>query len=182
MTTEVLISEQYAAEQKRMHVEIEDYGIECLQYADTIAKIILDRGITSLLDYGSGKGRLVPALTESFQRADKQIELEVNLYDPGVPQFSEPPDPAQLVTCIDVLEHVEPQYTIGVLYDLRRCTEKIAFITIGLTPASKTLSDGRNAHINLRPADEWIRMLLEHFSLVYAVNKGRSLLFVGKPK
>lgn len=160
-----------------MHRDVHDYGVECLRYIDTLADIIEANEINTMLDYGAGKGRIVPAIGRATSRS-----LELSLYDPGIPQIAEPPEPAELVTCIDVLEHVEPQYTIGVLFDLARVTQKIAFITIGMHPASKFLSDGRNAHINLRSTHDWMHLLLAHFDLAYAVDKGRSLIFVGKVK
>lgn len=181
--SEVLVSPEYQEEQRRMHREIEEYGIECLKYVDTIARIIVERGIHTMIDYGAGKGRIVPALSEELGKYERiPSPFSIELYDPGVPQWSEKPEPAQLLTCIDVLEHVEPQYTISVLHDLHRCTEQVAFITIGMQPASKVLSDGRNAHINLRSTHEWMTLLMEHYRMMYAVDRGRSLVFMGKPR
>jgi hypothetical protein len=180
--SEILIGEEYKAEQERMHRDHDDYGVACLNYVDTIGSIILSHDIGSLLDYGAGKGRLVPALSEALRANGHVGSLEVSLYDPGVPEWSMRPDPAQMVTCIDVLEHVEPQYTLSVLYDLERLTDKLCFITIGMQPAKKVLSDGRNAHINLRSANEWIRMLLQHFRFNYAIDKGHTLIFCGSRK
>lgn len=175
MANETLISEEYQTEQARMHRDMPDYGVECLNYVGLIARIIDANHIDTVLDYGSGKGRLVEPLAETVAR-----DFSISLYDPGIPEIAAPPEPAQLVVCIDVLEHVEPQYTLSVLYDLARVTEQLCFITIGLTPASKTLSDGRNAHINLRPANDWMKLLLEHFNLLHAIDQGRSLVFIGK--
>jgi len=177
MANETLLSPEYQAEQERMHRDIPDYGVECLNYVGLIARIIDANQIDTVLDYGSGKGRLVEPLAETVER-----DFSICLYDPGIPEIAAPPEPAQLVTCIDVLEHVEPQYTISVLHDLARVTEQLCFITIGLTPASKTLSDGRNAHINLRPARDWLKMLLDHFDLLHAFDKGRSLIFCGRAR
>lgn len=172
----MMISREYRAEQNRMHKAHPEYGVECLSYIGTLVDIIDNHDIRSMLDYGSGKGRIVPAIANEL---DPSRDLEINLYDPAIPEISAQPEPAQLVTCIDVLEHVEPEFTINVLDDIAHCVERIVFITIGLTPAAKTLSDGRNAHINLRPIAEWIGLLVERFQLTYCVNKGRSLVFVG---
>jgi hypothetical protein len=180
--SEILIGEEYQAEQERMHREHDDYGVACLGYVDTIANIVIGHDIQSMLDYGAGKGRLVPALSKTLQSNGHTGSLAVELYDPGVPEWNMRPSPAELVTCIDVLEHVEPQYTLSVLHDLERVTDKICLITIGLKPARKVLSDGRNAHINLRPANEWIRLLLQHFRFGYAVDKGHTLIFSGTRK
>lgn len=176
--SEVLVSPEYQAEQERMHREIPEYGVACLNYVGTIASIINERRFKNMLDYGAGKGRIVPAIANMIEAE----EFEINLYDPGIPQIAKTPEPAELVTCIDVLEHVEPQYTLSVLHDLQRVTQKLCFITIGMVPASKILSDGRNAHINLRTTQVWMLFLLDKFQLVYAVDKGHTLIFVGRPK
>ena len=175
---EVLISPEYQAEQARMHRDIDSYGVECLRYGATIGKMVKQHEIKTLLDYGSGKGRIVQALSPYLEGQD----LTVTLYDPGVPDLAVRPEPAEMVTCIDVLEHVEPQYTIGVLHDLARVTQRVAMITIGLTPAGKVLSDGRNAHINLRPSNEWLAMLMEHFECRHFTDSKRSMIFVGVPR
>jgi hypothetical protein len=64
-----------------------------------------------------------------------------------VERFRKPPFPAELVCCIDVLEHIEPDKIDAVLDHLKSLTQGIAFLSIDTGPAKKTLSDGRNAHL-----------------------------------
>jgi len=54
---------------------------------------------------------------------------------------------SDLVTCIDILEHIEPELLENVLLELKRLHGRLYFFTIHLGPAGKTLSDGRNAHL-----------------------------------
>lgn len=177
-TSTDLISPAYQAEQRRMHEALDSYGVECLRYGKSIANLVVRNNIATMLDYGSGKGRIIEAVGPHLNGH----RLEINLYDPGIPELSVAPDPAEMVTCIDVLEHVEPDCTDAVVKDIHRCTQRLAFITIGLTPAAKTLSDGRNAHINLRPSNEWLLMLMDHFWIHSFTDAGRSAIFIGAPK
>ena len=70
------------------------------------------------------------------------------------------------MTCIDVLEHIEPDLLDNVLDDLMMLTDGYAFITVHTGPAVKTLSDGRNAHLIQKPARWWLPKLMNRFDLV----------------
>lgn len=177
-----LISDEYRTEQTKMHRTYPGYGVACLEHAELIAHMINARKITSLLDYGAGKGRLVDALSRHLRRGGE--DLHVHLYEPAIAELAADPEPAELAVCIDVLEHVEPELTENVVAHLAGKATKIAFITIGMTPAAKVLSDGRNAHINLRPANEWVDILNQHFNLeAFRWDKRRSsIIYVGTKK
>lgn len=107
--------------------------------------------VRTMVDYGAGKGRLGEKLTE--MGLPRPVTLEQ--YDPGIPDIAEPPSPADMVVCIDVLEHIEPQYLQDVLKDLRRCALRYLLVTIHCGPAEKVLSDGRNAHLIQAPPSQW---------------------------
>ena len=87
-------------------------------------------------------------------------------YDPAIPEWSAPPAPSDFVVCIDVLEHVEPEFIDNVLDDLARLTLKIGFFTVTTVPAKKTLPDGRNAHLIQMPPGWWLPKFLDRFELV----------------
>lgn len=70
-----------------------------------------------------------------------------------------------MVACIDVLEHIEPDYLEGVLSDLKRLCEGVAFLSIHTGPALKVLSDGRNAHLIQEPMMWWLPKLWERWDL-----------------
>jgi hypothetical protein len=63
--------------------------------------------------------------------------------------------PAQMVACIDVLEHVEPDLIDNVMDDIASLAEGVVFISFDTGPAMKTLSDGRNAHLIQQPLEWW---------------------------
>ena len=153
----MLISENYRKEQEELH-QNPNYGVASVQFAPLVTNIINKLGVTELLDYGAGKGRLAENI-----RPDHKMEIE--LYDPARPEWSEAPNPRDFVTCIDVLEHIEPDLLDNVLDDLKRVTRGVGFFTIHTGPAVKTLSDGRNAHLIQEDFRWWLPKLWERFDL-----------------
>jgi len=115
--------------------------------------------VDHLLDYGCG-GRLSLRKTLKPKRA-----FTYQAYDPGVPEYAEEPIPAELVVCIDVLEHIEPECLEEVLDHLESLTEKVLFATVHTGPAGKKLPDGRNAHLIQKPYDWWLPLFTERFQL-----------------
>lgn len=168
----MLISENYRAQQEHLH-ETTEYGTASIQYAPLVSQIIDRMGITHLLDYGSGsrcnlgktlfsKGSMCQPKLEHVTPGEK---FKYQAYDPGVPRLAGLPIPAQMVACIDVLEHIEPECLDSVLDHLVQLTEAVAFLTVHTGPAKKTLPDGRNAHINQQPMQWWLPKLWERFDL-----------------
>lgn len=153
-----LISSQYRAEQAALHAK-GGYGTASLQFGDIVTELINKTGAHSLLDYGCGRMRNLASVIEPDH------DIEYIAYDPAVPEFSEQAVPADLVTCIDVLEHIEPDLLDNVLDDLKRCTAGHGFFTIHTGPAVKTLSDGRNAHLIQEPAKWWLPKILDRWEL-----------------
>lgn len=70
-----------------------------------------------------------------------------------------------MVACIDVLEHIEPDYLEDVLDHLESLTEVILFCSIHTGPAGKTLDDGRNAHLIQQPYTWWLPKLWDRFEV-----------------
>ncbi|MBM3599947.1 MAG: hypothetical protein FJX35_17185 [Alphaproteobacteria bacterium] len=153
-----LISENYRELQAQLHRERADYGEASEDWAPLVARIVRQNGVRALLDYGAGKQRLSAALRKLLPEP-----LAVDSYDPAIPDISRPPEPAEMVACIDVLEHVEPEFLDGVLDDLARVTSKVGFFTIATGPARKVLTDGRNAHLIQQPLSWWLPRLQARF-------------------
>jgi len=160
MTASNLISEEYRKMQEELHRNPE-YGVVSIHFAPLVADVMKQLGTDELLDYGAGKGRLAFALEEMLNRP-----LNIHHYDPAIPQWSTRPEPCALVTCIDVLEHIEPELLDNVLDDLRRVTAHTGLFTVHTKPAVKVLLDGRNAHLIQRPPSWWLPRVLERFDLV----------------
>ena len=82
-------------------------------------------------------------------------DANIREYDPAVPGKDAEPQPADLVICTDVLEHIEPDCLNDVLDHIRQVSLKYAFVNVSTRPAVKFLQDGRNAHLIIQPADWW---------------------------
>lgn len=151
----MLISEDYRQEQAKLH-ENPNYGVASVEFAPLVTHLINTLQISEMLDYGAGKGRL----GQSIQPDRKLI---IDHYDPAIPDWSETPQPRQFVTCIDVLEHIEPENLDSVLDDLKRVTLSYGFFSIHTGPAVKVLSDGRNAHLIQEDYTWWLPKLWSRF-------------------
>lgn len=115
---------------------------------------------SSVLDYGTGKGRLVARLRRELPEA-----VTVLGYDPAIEAFSRRIEqPVDILTCLDVLEHIEMDSIDAVLREIAALTRRFCYLVIDLQPAQKTLADGRNAHILLAPPDWWVARLSQHFA------------------
>lgn len=158
MNAQPLISESYREQQQKLH-ENGAYGTASIQYAPLVSEIINRMGITHLLDYGCGS---MCNLAKNL-KADHKVTYQA--YDPGVPRFSKDALPAQMVACIDVLEHIEPDCLDSVLDHIAGLTEGVAFLSIHTGPAVKVLSDGRNAHLIQEPMMWWLPKLWDRFEL-----------------
>jgi hypothetical protein len=159
-----LISDDYRAMQQELHLN-PNYGVASVTYAPLVGEIIAARGYTEVLDYGAGKGRLGQTLRQQMEKPPL-----VHHYDPAIPGWSARPEPCTFVACIDVLEHIEPDYLPHVLDDLKRLVVKAGIFTVATGPAVKVLKDGRNAHLIQKPIAWWLPMFMERFDL-YAFNR-----------
>ena len=153
----MLISPDYQKQQEELHRKRPDYGTTAEKYGETISEMVNMLEVKEVLDYGCGHNR---SLMRTFKPAH---ECQVQCYDPGVPEFAELPTPSQMVVCIDVLEHIEPEYIEDVLDHLEELTGEFLFATVHLGPAGKKLSDGRNAHLIQKPQEWWVPKFMERF-------------------
>lgn len=150
-----LISQSYREQNAKLHSDHDTYGAGVATkfwYAlvDRIAEAV---GAASILDYGCGKNRLASTLTRHV----------VMGYDPAIPGFDLPPSPADLVVCMDVLEHIEPDCLDAVLDDLQRLALKGVFLTIATGAALRVLPDGRNAHLIQEGPAWWLPKILQRW-------------------
>lgn len=157
----MLISEAYRSLNSELHDGNPNYGGTIKQaFVDMTVSALSATGSKTLLDYGCGKGWLIPCLEGHIQSGWG--------YDPAIPEKSREPDPADLVTCFDVMEHIEPECLDQVLTHIRSLALKAALFVIDTEPALKTLSDGRNAHLIQEGADWWLPKLEALYSSLNA--------------
>lgn len=145
-----MISEEYRRLNARMH-ESSGFGIKGHASADRILGLCASLKTSDVLDYGCGKQTLKQALIPH--------EINVRGYDPAIQNLSARPEPADIVACTDVLEHVEPEYLGDVLADLKRCIKIMGYFLIATGPAMKTMPDGSNPHRIQKRQDWWLPRL-----------------------
>lgn len=158
---ERLISAEYRKQQSQMHEQYE-YGTASKLYAPLVAKVVNTYQVSRMLDYGAGRGNLFK--TMAGQKL-LQRPLKVQHYDPAVEAWSADPEPCEMVACIDVLEHIEPDLLDNVLDDLQRLTQRVGAFSVATTPALKTLPDGRNAHLIVEPETWWLPKFWSRFDI-----------------
>lgn len=120
-------------------------------YAEEVLELAALLKAGSILDYGCGPGSLQAALASS--------SIPVVGYDPGFPGKERLPNPADLVVCLDVLEHIEPDRLHWVLKHIYNLALKGALFVVATRPAEKRLPDGRNAHLIIDNARWWYEQL-----------------------
>jgi len=154
------ISDEYRKLQQDLHLN-PNYGVASLAFAPIVADLIRQAGVKSISDYGAGKKNLLKGLAQAGITG-----LDYRPYDPAFPEYGEPRT-ADLVCCIDVLEHIEPELLDNVLDELATITTSIGFFSIHMGPAGKVLADGRNAHLIQKPSSWWLPRLTEHFEIAH---------------
>ena len=120
----------------------------------------------SILDYGCGQSRLIDELYLPYS-------AELIRYDPAIPAYSrKPATRADLLINIDVLEHIEERDLDSVLGEMASLSRN-AIIIVDTRPAVAILSDGRNAHVTIRPHLWWRERLSRHFPRLYSLSTAR---------
>lgn len=148
------ITAGYARENERLHKVDPMFGAEGYLWAYLVAGIAQIEGCKTVLDYGCGKGSLAKAL---------QGVLTVDEYDPGVPGKDKSPEVAfDLVVCLDVMEHVEPDCMVDVIEDLARLANKKVFVVISTKPSKRLMADGRDTHVSLHDDEWWFKKFSTH--------------------
>jgi hypothetical protein len=152
------ITPEYMELNAELHRNFERYGSNSARHLDRVLDLMSRTRCQTVLDYGCGKGSLVDSL--------KMRKVKVQGYDPAVPEYSATPEPADLVVCTDVLEHIEPECLPAVLADLDRLMGRAGFLLIALRyDSTKTLPDGSNPHKLVMPLDWWVAKLRKFFGM-----------------
>jgi hypothetical protein len=133
-------------------------GSTLRKHLDRIAAIVAEIPTRTILDYGCGSER--PYVEDRLH--DAWGGIMPTLFDPGVPGLDDLPEGTfDGVICTGVLEHIprkrgELADAIGRIADY---ADRWAFISIGCVRAHKTLPNGLNAHVTLRPEEWWHEQL-----------------------
>ena len=125
--------------------------------------------ISHILDHGCGKGGLVRELNQNTL-----VSGEAYGYYPAIEEFSQNSRHTyDLITSIDVLEHIGRQHISSTIEEIKKLNSGFFFFCIDLLPASKRVSDGRNAHFLIAPSDWWVQQIKSQFKVVTAIEVGQ---------
>lgn len=160
---------QYEALQRELHSHGE-YGVSGHRYADYVMRLAENMKTRDILDYACGQATL-----------QKSIPFSIQNYDPFIPEYSKYPNPAALVVCTDVLEHIEIDCLEDVLTDLQSLTGSLIMLQIATRPARKFLADGRNAHLIQEPISWWVPRIMKYFDLQNLANQKGEFLSIWTP-
>jgi 2-polyprenyl-3-methyl-5-hydroxy-6-metoxy-1,4-benzoquinol methylase len=167
----MLISDEYRELNKELHETNEAYGTSGHNHAEAVVGLANAMQTVDILDYGCGKGTLNSA-----------IGIRLKEYDPAVPGKDDPPEPADLVVCTDVLEHIEPDCLDDVLDDIESLARRGVFLCVATREAKKVLADGRNAHLIVEGKDWWLPKLMDRWDIINFSDAGGEFIFVGMDK
>ena len=157
--TSTLISDEYRNLNATMH-EDPAFGSGAHAHAEMVAELCRVNQLSSVLDYGCGKGTLKQALVTLVP------DVTVSEYDPAVPGKDQEPAPADLVVSLDVFEHIEPDSIESVLGHISVKADKAMLALISLQEARRILPDGRNAHLIVESESWWDQTLAKYFKAV----------------
>ena len=141
-------------------------GKSTLFFAKLIKEIITKNKISTMLDYGCGKGFFYknPSNQNGLQITSLKNywNIEIDLYDPCFEENSNLDESKSydLVICVDVLEHIPTNDIDWVLEKLLTKAKKYLFINVACHPAIALLPNGKNAHINIQSPKWWYDKIL----------------------
>lgn len=166
-----MISNAYRQTLIETHAKSPRWGTSARKHRRNVESLINAIGAKTVLDYGCGKGELFKTITPKDMH-----EISMFEYDPGiVGKDVKPAGKFELVCCLDVMEHIEIDYLPKVMDHLCEVIGKVGFFVISTRHASGMLSDGRNAHLIVKPAEWWFHVFSSHFDRIdMQVNQTRA--------
>lgn len=124
------------------------FDIEC---------VASDNDCSSILDFGCGYG--------AFKQKCNPNKFTVSEYDPGIQgKDTLPTEVFDMVVCVDVMEHVEPQHIDQTLDWIREHTSKVSYFGICCIPSMGEFDDGTNLHKTVRSPDYWLGKLASRYT------------------
>ena len=137
------------------------YGVSGWRWVRDVRKLAELVGASDVLDYGAGKMTLERDLSE---------HLPTHSYDPVTAPT--PPEPADIVVCTDVLEHIEPDSLDTVLADIKRLANKAVHIAVPKHPPEKG-----DQYLTIEELSWWEDRLAKHWP-----NYEKTILEAGTPR
>ncbi len=151
-------------------------GVSLTEHIDPIAHLIKLSKAKTVLDFGSGKGKLYHDASgyqanSRYKTIPSWGESLVTCYDPGYEPFSKPVDGHyDVVISTDVVEHIPEEDISWVLDKIFAYANHSVYIVAACYPAHKHLPDGTNAHCTLQPPEWWVGQIEQSARHYPAVN------------
>jgi hypothetical protein len=153
--------EYYIQQHRLAHGNPKEFrGRSLPAHIDQINHLLREHHCHSILDYGCGKAQCWPP----------EWQGRITGYDPAYEPHSAPPQGVyDMVICTDVLEHVPESAMAGVIAHIFELRRRWAYISICTRPSRKTLPDGSNKHVTVRPPDWWRQQLEQYdrYTVIY---------------
>ncbi|MFT4520996.1 MAG: hypothetical protein ACI9JM_003407 [Halioglobus sp.] len=132
----------------------------------TVAGIVAANGAATLLDFGSGKGKLYQDDIDSEDVRRKLLAqwpgVKVSCYDPGYEPYAGAIEgPFDAVISTDVVEHIPEEDIPWLLDELFGHAQVCIYVVAACYPAKKKMPDGSNAHCTIRPPRWWVEQMRE---------------------
>jgi len=151
-------TKQHAANLKKLHDRDPNFGVIGHLWSKRVHDYMEMHDCISLLDYGCGRSELIYAVKREGIRIPEG-KYAFQQYDPAI--FPERPIPADFVTCIDVLEHVEAHKLFEVLKDIGELMNKAGLITVSLRNGTKR--NQATHQLAAKPRQFWLDHLGDYF-------------------
>jgi len=125
----------------------------------------------SMLDYGAGQSRMIDEI--------RSIGLKVrDRYDPAIAEISTHKQiHYDLVSCIDVLEHLDEQEVSAIVADIAKLGANAVFV-VDTKVAGTILPNGENAHATVRPGSWWLSKIRDYYpdAELIEAERGRAII------
>lgn len=151
------ISQEHRDRLRALHERDPQFGVIGHLWVWRVVAFMMELRCRSHLDYGAGRSGLAVFTHDALQKLG--VEADCRQYEPAFGDRD--PQPADFVTCIDVMEHVERDQIDAVLADLARLQRTAGLITISLRAGTKK---NRDTHPNVKPREWWLAKVSEHFA------------------
>lgn len=151
---------------RALHARDPNFGVIGHLWAARVVDYLLATESGSMLDYGAGRSGLTDQVWAELTDRIGGTAFEFASYEPAFGH--QEPHPADFVTCIDVMEHVEVGMYDAVLTDIRRCARKGALITISLRNRSPKK---RDTHPLVKPREWWLQTIAVAFAGPYKIEE-----------
>ena len=151
----------YLEEYKILHKNNPHYGASAGQFATEVRLVIDYLKPKTVLDFGCGKASLIKQIACNYP------DVELYGYDPAIEgRDALPVEKADLVICIDVLEHIPEDVLPGVIEKIAAISDNVFFV-LHHTLAYNVLPNGKNAHCTVKPPYWYYELLKKYFRTPY---------------